>query len=313
MPENIVFQSFPESKPKRRAWFTVLLLALLSLLLSFPLFIIIYRYVPDIKLPVGDGVRIDHYLTAILIFLFNYLVVRVFRNIVIGLIIAFSIVLITNEIRNEGRYGISHMIEDYKNLIFYIKSEPIEIPFLKEFKPTIRDAKQIREAIDYNNPVIRNFAVQSATRYFTDKTLYNKYRQTLRYFSVFKSIRDQWQYIHDPAGEEYYAKASETIMLMAGDCDDYSICMAACIKAIGGDVRLIRTKRHIYPEVKICPAKQFQHIHYLIKEVLFTHESKGKRVYYHLHDGFLWLNFDYSAYYPGGEFLDEEIQGLLEI
>ncbi|HEU4497412.1 MAG TPA: transglutaminase, partial [Flavobacterium sp.] len=52
----------------------------------------------------------------------------------------------------------------------------------------------------------------------------------------------------------------------------------------------------------------------LIKEVLFKEESKGKELHYHIDErGQVWLNLDYTATYPGGPFMSEEILGALTL
>ena len=53
---------------------------------------------------------------------------------------------------------------------------------------------------------------------------------------------------------------------------------------------------------------------YLIKEVLFLNESKDKDIHYHIDErGNIWLNLDYTAKYPGGPFMKEEILGALTL
>ena len=54
-----------------------------------------------------------------------------------------------------------------------------------------------------------------------------------------------WVYVNDPAGTDYYAKASESLRLLRGDCDDYAILMASLIESIGGD-RDPRKPREIF-------------------------------------------------------------------
>ena len=63
----------------------------------------------------------------------------------------------------------------------------------------------------------------------------------------------------------------------------------------------------------ICARDNFEAAHYLIKEVLFEKESRNKSIYYHLEKGNIWLNFDYTANYPGGKYLSEDINGILNI
>ena len=112
----------------------------------------------------------------------------------------------------------------------------------------------------------------------------------------------------DPQDEEYIAKASESVNLLAGDCDDHSILMAAAVKSIGGIPRLVYTNGHIYPELLIGNKKDLDHISKLIHEKLFPKESNRRTIHYHQdEDGNIWVNLDYTAGYPGGKFMGEEV------
>lgn len=291
---------------------THIALTVASLLISAPVFIIIYRYVPDIMINIsGTSIRLDHILTAVFIFgIIRYLLELVKRQ--VFYVFVTSIVLLT-VCHFSGIVTWSDVSHKYADMIAYVESNPVYIPFLRDEKMTVRNARQIREAIDYMNPDVRNFAVEAAQANFYDRSLYREYGNVIRYFSIFKEVV-QWTYIPDPVGEEYYAYASETIHHLSGDCDDYSILMAACIKAIGGEVRLIHTKSHIYPEVKVSHKRDFDKIVDLIKRKLFFKESLGGTIYYHVdRDDYVWLNFDYTSRYPGGPFMDEAILGVLVI
>jgi hypothetical protein len=90
--------------------------------------------------------------------------------------------------------------------------------------------------------------------------------------------------------------------------------MATCIKSIGGTPRLIHTGGHIYPEILIGNKTDLETVNYLIKKLLFTEESKGKTIHYHIDErSQIWLNLDYTAKYPGGPFMSEEILGALTL
>jgi hypothetical protein len=295
----------------KRSLFENLFFMVLSVLITFPFFIIVYRYVPDLVLGIGKGIRIDHILTFLIIFGIIRLIVGLLRYWMVGLLIAALIVLTLNQFTD--RYGFSNAYSDYRDMISYVESNPIKIPFISEKKMTIRHAREIREAIDYQNTDVRRFAVKSSLMYFNEKELYQEYGQIVRYFSVFKVI-NEWNYIQDPKDEDYYATASESIELLAGDCDDHSILMAACIKAIGGEVRIIHTEGHLYPEVKVGKEEDLNRIVFLIKRELFYKESLGERIFYHLdNEGNVWLNLDYTGKYPGARFLNEKILGILEV
>jgi hypothetical protein len=159
---------------------------------------------------------------------------------------------------------------------------------------------------------VRNYAVGAATEYFKDVKRYQQHRLMIQCFSVFKDIRNKWNYVSDPHNAEYIASASESILHFSGDCDDHAILMAACIRAVGGTPRIIHTGGHLYPEMLVGTKADLEIANYLIKDQLFTEESRGKEVHYHEDEyGQIWLNLDYTARYPGGPFMSEEILGAL--
>ncbi|MCF8332379.1 MAG: hypothetical protein K9H84_08005 [Bacteroidales bacterium] len=298
-------------RKKRRNFVSSLALLFLSLLLTIPAFVVVYRYVPDVKIDLGQVIRLDHILTFLLILFVIRMLVSVFRKIVLGMLVATLIVLGINEVRDQ--YGFSSLYMDYMDMLTYVQDNPMKLPFLKGAKMTVRNANEIRESVDYKNPKVRDFAIKASQEYFSDPDLHRRYGPVIRYFSIFKIVND-WKYIPDPKGEEYYAKASESVDLMAGDCDDHAILISACIKAIGGEPRIVHTDRHLYPEVKVCHEKDFPEIINLIKRDLFYKESMGESIYFHRDDeGFIWLNFDYTGDYPGAPFMDTNVIGILEL
>jgi len=104
------------------------------------------------------------------------------------------------------------------------------------------------------------------------------------------------------------------VQYLAGDCDDHSILMAACIQSIGGVPRLIHTEGHIYPEMLIGNKADLETVNFLIKKVLFPRESNGKTLHYHINErGKIWLNLDYTAKYPGGPFMKKEVLSSLTL
>jgi hypothetical protein len=173
---------------------------------------------------------------------------------------------------------------------------------------------QILKAIEYDNPKVRNFALMATTLHFKDVKGQKEHRRMIQCFAVFKEIRNRWNYVNDPKGKEYIAHATESLIHFSGDCDDHAILMAACIRAVGGTPRLIHTGGHIYPEMLVGKKSDLEAAVYLIKEVLFVAESKNKEIHYHIDErGQIWLNLDYTARYPGGPFMSEEILGALTL
>jgi hypothetical protein len=171
---------------------------------------------------------------------------------------------------------------------------------------------KIIDAIEYENSKVRDFSLMATNKDFKDIRGYTNYRTIIQCFAVFKEINSRWNYVNDPKGKDYIAKATESLRYLSGDCDDHSILMAACVKSIGGTPRLIHTGGHIYPEILIGKKADLEIINFLIKKVLFVEESKGKTIHYHIDErNQIWLNLDYTATYPGGPFMSEEILGAL--
>jgi len=160
------------------------------------------------------------------------------------------------------------------------------------------EAKEVAEAIDYQNPVTRNYAVKLASEYPGE---YN----VGQICSVYEHIRYNWKYVSDPSGGDYYASASETIENgLAGDCDDFAILMAAAIEAIGGSSRIIAASgpkgNHVYAEVYVGP-KEADLTNKILQDL--ANEYHGS-IHYHTHSvdstENVWLNLDWTANHPGG-------------
>jgi transglutaminase-like putative cysteine protease len=169
--------------------------------------------------------------------------------------------------------------------------------------------RELVDAIDHKNPIVRNFAVEAVNEFFKkEQKKHMDYERVLvQSFAVFKKINSNWNYVSDPDNDEYFAKASESVKLMAGDCDDYSVLMAAAIKSIGGKVRLTFIKGHIYPELWIGSEDDLQRIMPVITEKLFRDEIDKPLNYYKDSKGNVWINLDYTADYPGGAYMGDEV------
>ncbi|RCW35238.1 hypothetical protein [Marinilabilia salmonicolor] len=100
---------------------------------------------------------------------------------------------------------------------------------------------------------------------------------------------------------------------MAGDCEDYSIMMAACIKAVGGKTRIVWGKEHAFPILLVASDKHEYNLKVKpLLNLLFTdiYEEDFGVVQ---NEERIWLNFDYTKSYPGGPFLNKEVIKLIKI
>lgn len=304
-----------------------LIISLLTFVVTLPLFVSIYRYIPVIEVPVGqDSYRLDHILALAIIYIVVFLLIRKLKKIVYPVIaLAFVGLLVSNY---SGGYGFRNLYYDYRTILYNISHYGIDYNFEENNDPFGKQA-QIVTAIDYHSPKVREVAANFAVANFKHFKRVAPNLKTLQALSIFKEVRKRWNYIYDPMGEDYYQKASETLKQLdfddqlKGDCDDYSIIMAALIKSIGGEVQLVRTEvimengdvvGHIYPEVNIGDQKDLESVAYLIATQLFKEESKDKSIYYYADkEGIVWLNFDYNDYYPGGKYQSTIRKSVLKI
>ncbi len=214
----------------------------------------------------------------------------------------------------QHQYGFKDLYKDYEAMFYSLLYDPVPKKLvIKNYLP-FPNERPIRKAINYTSPIVRNFALNAIDKNFKEYQQHATYRTIIQCFAIFKEINTKWNYVNDPTSRDYYAKASESIQYLAGDCDDHSTLMAACIKAVGGTSRLILTTKHIYPELWVGNKTDLHKIDSLIHHKLFKIESEGKQLHYHFDtDGKIWINLDYTEKYPGGQFLSEKVLGILII
>jgi hypothetical protein len=305
--ESINFQELKTKFQVKKPWDDVIIFVL-NVLIAIPLFIIAHQNVIEPGWPFYT----DRILIAILILVIIQLILRLIRTVLIIGIGVYLIVLLYGTV--FGGYGFLSVFQDYGYMIYSMSNNPNpQDLFVSKLLPFPNKTKTL-QAVEFDDPKVRNFALYATTKHFKDVVGQKEHRKMIQCFAVFKEIRNRWNYVNDPKGQEYIARATESLIHFSGDCDDHAILMAACIKTIGGIPRLIHTGGHIYPEMLIGKKSDLEAANFLIKEVLFIEESRGKEIHYHIDErGQIWLNLDYTARYPGGPFMSEEILGALTL
>jgi len=304
---NINLKEIKSKLQVKKPWDNVIIL-LLNILIAIPVFIIIHQNLIDPEWPF----QIDRILLFIAILILIQLILRLLRTIIIICLALYFIALIYGSV--FGNYGFNSVFEDYRSMVYSMSDDPNPQDIIISKLLPFPNKSKILSAIEYDNPKVRNFSLLATTKYFRDVKGYSEYRRLIQTFAVFKEIQNRWNYVDDPKGKEYIARATESLIHFSGDCDDHAILMAACVRAVGSTPRLIHTGGHIYPEVLIGNKVDLEAINYLVKEVLFKEESKNKELHYHIDErGQIWLNLDYTARYPGGPFMSEEILGALTL
>lgn len=284
---------------------SALVVSLVAKLTTIPVFILLYRVLPPLNWPL----YLDKIILYLLVFIFfEWTLLRLKRIIVPSaaiIFIALSVGTFT------GHYSHKQLIVDYTALFYSALYTPIPNALDVEHIKPFPNERAYRKAMNYTSPIVRQFAIQAINKHFRKQQI-GPNRNLIQCFAVFKEIKSRWNYVNDPTSREYYARASESAILMGGDCDDYSILMGACLQSIGGISRLVLTTHHVYPEILIGNKHDLERITLLIGRDLFSIENKQKSLHYHLDtDGKIWLNLDYTASYPGGPFMAEPVLGIL--
>src|SRR4026208_1391522 len=218
-----------------------LLVGFLSLFIAFPIFILLHKQLPDYHWPIHT----DRILLFLLVIVFVLLLLSLFRP-VINFIFAGSLLILLYGTFTQT-YGFQNLASDYKAMFSAIKYNDEE-----DNKMILDDSRfyyktDILAATDYRNAEVRGFAIRAANASFKkEQNLNERYRSLIQCFGVFKKINRNWNYVSDPVGQEYFAKASESAKYLAGDCDDHAIMMVAAIKSIGGTARFVATTGRLY-------------------------------------------------------------------
>lgn len=305
--KNLNFQELKQKYRVKKPWDDVMIL-ILNILIAVPLFIILHQNLIN----PNWFLNIDRVVLFLAMVIVIQIILRLLRTIIIVCIILYLILLIYGS--TIGNYGFNSVYEDYNSMMYTMSYNPYPQDIIIAKLLPFPNKSKIINAIEYQNPKIRNFAIKATSQHYKDIKGYAEYRTLIQCFAVFKEINSKWNYVSDPKAGDYIATATESLLYLSGDCDDHSILMAASVRSIGGTPRLIHTKGHIYPEILIGSQTDLEAVNFLIKNVLFPHESSGKKLFYHVDErGQIWMNLDYTATYPGGPFMSEEILGALTL
>lgn len=298
-------QQIKEKLSLPKPWDTVIIF-MLNILIAIPVFLIAHQNFIDLNW----AFHLDRIFLFVIIIVLIQLLLRLVKTIIILIAFLYLISLFIGTI--FGNYGFNRVFEDYRYMIYSMQDNPNPQDIIISKLLPFPNKSKIIDAVDFTNPTVRNFALSATTKHFDHLKQVGEKRIMIQCFAVFKEINSHWNYVNDPKGREYIASASESLQHFSGDCDDHAILMAACIKAVGGTPRIIHTGGHLYPEMLIGDKNDLEWAIYLIKEQLFAKESKDQQIHYHIDErGQIWINLDYTAVYPGGRFMSEEILGAL--
>ena len=296
----------------KKQWLVVLLLVLFTLLFSMLFAAFTVQFIPPIF--VGN-LQVDFFVLMIVYFALLFFVSKQSKTVFLSFSVLFTVVIFLLSFLQIGWSPNTIAANAGSNVAFLFgkgNSAQVQIRTAESaVHPHISLQKRIQQKVNYTDSAVRSFAVEKSTIYFNE--YYPKYRQICRQLSLIKYVKDNYKYVSDPSGFDYFAAPTESIALMAGDCDDYSILMASVIKSIGGNVRIIWAPRHVYPEL-FCGDKASFDRYLSAIYIFFEKEIGNKQIYYRLDkNGNYWLNIDYTDKYPGSVYLCDEVLSIIYI
>ncbi|MEO7082139.1 MAG: hypothetical protein ABIY71_11450 [Flavobacteriales bacterium] len=229
---------------------------LVALAVALPVCMYLWPHLPLMQVPAIGGMGLDRLALFLIVLIILVLLLRRLPLLSYGTLIVAIGVITFQGLR--GGYGFRNLFEDYGTTILAMSQRTKALPAVTELRP-FRGAEELRAAMNYKDPLVRSFAVRAATTWFNEAAAEGDHTM-IQAFSIFKVINSSWVYVSDPADDEYFATASESVPLLAGDCDDHAVLMASSIKAIGGKVRLVRTtgtsiRRCVWGMLKACSGR----------------------------------------------------------
>lgn len=295
----------PKKTKQKKSYTRGLLITLVSLIISIPLAFYVNRYVPVFYL---FGIEADLIITYPIIFILISATLDKYQKLSYLIFLVLFSYFIHRLIKN-GVSDLHNMVKSYYIIPEKFSSsndikEASNEKTISEPVPHVSFQQRVINKIDFRDSVVRNFAVEKSLIYFDE--YYPKYTFICREFSLIKYIKQNFKYVRDPRGFEYLAGPIETMKTMGGDCDDHSILLASTIKSIGGNVRLVLSPNHIYPEL-LCGDEDMFNLYVSAIRTLFYEESLDKVINFRVDNGNYWLNIDYTDQYPGAKYMSDTI------
>lgn len=163
------------------------------------------------------------------------------------------------------------------------------------------EKKKLVNACNYTSSLVRNKSVNIAGH---SPGTYNLGQAC----DIFDYCYNNWKYVNDPKAREVVEYASNTLKNgLNGDCDDFAVLICSMILSIGGEARInyaySSNSAHAFTEVNLGRAEISQSEYYISMRYKKVYKNDG---IWSRTDGSgnKWLNLDWFAKHPGGQYFD---------
>ena len=247
--------------------------------------------------------------TAAFLLMGLFLLFLVFPKIMRVLLLATTVILGTLPLLSKQHQYASFL----ENYFGQVKSIPLHLDneiqghifYADEISDKLKDL--VVENIDHKN--IRSYLSENSSYYNREDSETFGVPECMAAIELFRKVNAQWKYKSDPSKGDLFRSPHRTIRSFSGDCDDYTLLIATLFISHGYEMRIIMTRGHVYPEMAVPDELTFKNLmEPLIRGgINYLAEGSTQLCYHKDNEGTIWLNLDYTAPYPGGPFMHEQV------
>ena len=224
---------------------------------------------------------------------------------IVGIVLFVAAGIIINKINSNSSYDSYTLMEESipppPSIDFQVTKHEKKIlrEFFKDCNLT-GNKRQLVNACNYTNTNVRNIAVNIAGQSPGNFNLG-------QISDIFDYCYNNWKYVNDPQGREVIEYASRTLGNgLNGDCDDFAVLLCSMILSIGGEARINYAYGpgggHAFTEVNVGRTDSYEIENYISKRYKSVY---GNGVWSRTDDkGNKWLNLDWFAKHPGGQYFN---------
>ena len=158
---NINFQEIKQKLQVKKPWDDVIIFVL-NILIAIPLFIILHQNLIN----PNWFLNIDRVILFIVMIVVIQIILRLLRKFIIPCIIVYLLVLGYGS--TIGNYGFNNVYDDYNSMMYSMSYNPYPQDIIIAKLLPFPNKSKIINAIEYQNPKVRNFAVMATSKYFKD-------------------------------------------------------------------------------------------------------------------------------------------------
>jgi hypothetical protein len=179
---NLSYQQLKEKFRIKSPW-DLIIIFVLNILITVPVFIIAHHNL----ITLDWAHHVDRILLFLIILVGIQFVLRALRRVTLISVILYLLILGYGSLFSN--YGFQSVFEDYRSMIYTMNDDPYPQDIIISKLLPFPNKSKIIDAIEYQNPKIRNFAIMATAKHFKDVKGYHNYFTIIPLRFSKKSIR----------------------------------------------------------------------------------------------------------------------------